>query len=218
MEINTEEKPNLKFLNRKEDPIDFDLSANGEFENPIRAKSGGGASVYADKLNMYNGSQLDECKEGVSLFSFVQFASLQERQISGNDWYNFKAIENLPNDLKYNIRSDSPIEFKKAPSQETFVSVELNINDVLSIFDPVDVFNLNPVRWDNVKKDLNDGWCFSPWVYFKDGEAQLMDGRHRLIALQKYTELTHIPVVIEEKFVNDVLSYLKDLNSSSLTT
>lgn len=164
-------------------------------------------------MNMYNGSQLDNIKNGVSLFSFLQFASLQDPENSGNDWYNFKSLENLPNDLKYNIKSNISIVFKKAPSQEAFESVELCIKDIINLFDPLDIFYLNPVRWDNVKKDLNNGWCYSPWVFFKDGEAQLMDGRHRLIALLKFTEMTHIPIAIEKQHVNNVLKYLSDLNA-----
>ena len=169
-------------------------------------------TVIKDKIQ-YNGSQLDKCNSGVSLFSFIQFASLQDPEKSGSDWYNFKSLENLPNDLKYNIKSDAIIEFKKAPNNQSLVSVELSITDVLNIFDPLDLFDLNPVRWDNVKKDLNNGWCYSPWVFFKDGEAQLMNGRHRLIALLKFTLLTRIPVVIEKKHVNNVLNYLSDLKA-----
>lgn len=158
---------------------------------------------------MYNGCQLDEKKPGVSMFSFVQFACLQDRQNSGNDWYDFKLIENLPNDLKYNINPSSPIEFKKAPGQESFSSIEFDINIVLSIYDQAEMYNLNPVRWDNVKNDLSKGWCFSPWVYFKDNKVQLMDGRHRIVALKKFTNVDSIPVVVRNKEVSAVLRHLQ---------
>lgn len=48
--------------------------------------------------------QLDECNQGISMFSFIQFAYIKDQKNSGNDWYNFKSIENLPNDLKYLIK------------------------------------------------------------------------------------------------------------------
>ncbi|WP_339145196.1 hypothetical protein [Pseudoalteromonas galatheae] len=159
---------------------------------------------------MYNGSKLDEIKAGVSMFSYLQFAYLQDRQNAGNDWYNFERIENLPNDLKYQIEPSSPIVFKEAPGQQAFMRIELDIDIVLSVYDPDEMFYLNPVRWDNVKNDLSKGWCYCPWIYFKDEEAQLMDGRHRIAALKKYTTVKYIPVVVRNEDVKDVLNYLQN--------
>jgi len=159
---------------------------------------------------MCNSKILDEPKYGISLFSHIQFSSLNDPRNSGNDWYNFGCLENIPSSVKYNFLQ-TDIDFIQPPGTSNMVDMRIDLWEGIALMHYEDRFFLNPVRWDRVKRDLCDGWCYKPWISYDEecGKPFLMDGRHRIVSLLKFTNLTTGTFVIEKKYINYIYQYFK---------
>lgn len=147
---------------------------------------------------MWNGSKLEECKPGVSPFFHMSFSFVSDPENAGRDWYNFGCIENMPSCLKFKYPHNE-IEFRIPPGSQNKSLLMIDIWAVIQTIPYEDRFHLNVARWDRVKSDLSDGWCYSPWVTVdsKSGTPELMDGRHRMVALLKFTEHRKIPFIVD---------------------
>ena len=150
---------------------------------------------------MWNGKKLEQSKYGVSAFFNVSFQCLSEPNDLGAEWYNFGCIENIPDCIKYNY-PHSDIEFRLPPASQDKVQLMIDIWDVIGILDYERRFHLNPVRWDRIKSNLSEGWCYCPWVTYneKTNKPEFMDGRHRMMALLKFTKYRKIPFIVEAEY------------------
>lgn len=142
-----------------------------------------------------------------SMYFWVRFFANADPTI-GDEWYNWKALENLPPCGHFDFAQGGSLSFRFAPSTRDFEVVELPILAVLEMMEADQRFNLNPARWHRVKNQIHIGSIEYPWVTAnRSGHPSLMDGRHRLVAMMKFLGLSHAPFVVESKHVEAVKRY-----------
>jgi len=146
-------------------------------------------------------------KPGVSPFFNACFAYLSQMML--DERYDFAALENIPDCIKYEYPS-SNIDFRIPNGLEELVVVELNLSRALETLGK-DCFELSYNRWDRVKMDLSQGWCYMPWMYISEEYGPtLMDGRHRIVALMRILKIDRCPFLVEPEYVEAI----KDFDNS----
>jgi len=120
---------------------------------------------------------------------------------------NFKSIENIP-DCKLFHYNLAPLKFKSAPGNSNFEVIHLPINKVLELLAPHS-YELGSFRWYRVRKQISqDNQIEYPWIYINsDNEVKLMDGRHRLVGMAKFKNMSEAPIQVDSKFKNQILQH-----------
>ena len=104
--------------------------------------------------------------------------------------------------------SDTPLQFISVPGNENFEIIEVSIKDALNLLGG-DAYEIHSERWYKVRKQFSkENKTHFPWVYVdSDGEVQLMDGRHRLIAMMMFKGMEVAPIQVESSVVAQVKAY-----------
>lgn len=120
---------------------------------------------------------------------------------------NFQSIENVPDCelFQYDL---TPLNFKPAPGNSDFEVIHLPITEVLELLAP-ESYELDSFRWHRVRKQISqDNEIEYPWVYVTtDNRVALMDGRHRLVGMAKFKNMTEAPVQVESKYKEQILKH-----------
>ncbi|SPD46709.1 conserved protein of unknown function [Cupriavidus neocaledonicus] len=125
-----------------------------------------------------------------------------------DEWYLFPSISSLPPCMVYDFRSD--IKFELPPGCGDFEVVEIELSNALSALPVDDQLYLNPGRWSDVKKDLSEGWCYTPEMTLcEDGKPKLMNGRHRTVAMIRLLGLDYAQFAVPKEMVGAVRAHLK---------
>jgi hypothetical protein len=145
--------------------------------------------------------------DNVSLFFFRRFWANTDLSV-GDDWYDWKNIENIPTCGIFDFPSPLTLEFDPAPANVEFEFIELPLNAALFTLHEEMRFELNPLRWHRVKKMLSDGRIEYPEMTLnKEGIPVLMDGRHRIVAMMKLMGMEFAPFAVEPAHVAAVRRY-----------
>lgn len=145
--------------------------------------------------------------DNVSLFFFRRFWANTDLSV-GNDWYNWKNIENIPTCGLFDFPPATELEFYPAPANVDFEFIELPLHEALSTLDDEMRFELNPLRWHRVKKMLSDGRIEYPEMTLnKEGSPVLMDGRHRIVAMIKLMDMQSAPFAVAPEHLQAVRNH-----------
>ncbi|SFI01599.1 hypothetical protein SAMN04487959_114134 [Modicisalibacter xianhensis] len=127
----------------------------------------------------------------------------------GSEWYNFKSLENLPPySCKYELDPDNPLSFRRPPGTKDFYVIELPLRAALETMEEEEQFLLNPARWNNVTRDLSEGWCYHPWMSaLPGGRPTLQNGRHRIVTMMRLLGMTSAPFVVEPEHIAAVKAW-----------
>jgi len=124
--------------------------------------------------------------------------------------YDFVALENIPDCVKYEYPS-AALDFRTPMGLEDFAIVELNLSRALETLAD-DRFRLSFNRWDNVKRDLSQGWCYMPWMYVSEEYGpSLMDGRHRIVAMMRILKMERCPFLAKPQYVDAIMEFDKSI-------
>jgi hypothetical protein len=103
----------------------------------------------------------------------------------------FSNINEIPDCNKYSYPNKFNIGFEVPPGlnhESVYKVARMSVEKIFHI-SPFDFLDLHPVRYDRVKEDLSNGFCYMPWMSYKaDNQreyATIQDGRHRIVALLK---------------------------------
>jgi hypothetical protein len=103
----------------------------------------------------------------------------------------FPSLESVPACEKYEYPEKGMVQFEMPPGfkgNDTICVAEMSIRRIFDE-DPLFFLNLHPTRFDNVKNDLSKGFCYYLWMSHKEDNqreyAEVMDGRHRIVAMLK---------------------------------
>ncbi|VVD30911.1 hypothetical protein [Paraburkholderia dioscoreae] len=143
---------------------------------------------------------------GVSMYFYMKFALGGEE--FGDEWYRFPTLEDLPPCLKHDYPTRE-LQFRVPPNCTGFESVTIELQSALDTMPPEDRLHLNPARWSKVKRDLSNGWCYTPYMGLETGAASLTDGRHRIVAMMKLLQLEYAPFSVPREHVDAVRAQLK---------
>ena len=98
----------------------------------------------------------------------------------------FNSIKEIPVCTKYNKPSSiQMLDFRSPLDGCDMVIVKFKIKALLEA-DEEHFLELDPRRYDAVKRSLSEGFLYYPMVYFERAYPKVFGGRHRLIALYKY--------------------------------
>ena len=125
---------------------------------------------------------------GGSMYFHIRFAAGDES--IGDEWYRFKTIADMPPCLKHDYPTRD-LEFRVPSLCRGFELITIDLRSALATLPNDEQLNLNPARWRRVRRDLSEGWCYTPWMGVEQGRARLTDGRHRIVAMMKLLELEH---------------------------
>lgn len=120
---------------------------------------------------------------------------------------NFKDLNNIPECCIFTY-SDEPLEFISEPANKEFEVFEVPIKDALALLDD-EAYEIHSERWYKVRKQFSkENKTHYPWLYVNtDGEVDIMDGRHRLIAMMLLKGMEFAPVQVEPSMVDQVKAY-----------
>lgn len=144
--------------------------------------------------------------DGVSMYFYMRFAAGNET--FGEEWYRFEAMEDLPPCLKHDYPT-LDIEFRVPPICRDFQLVTIDLRSALDTMPASERLHLNPARWSRVRRDLSEGWCYTPYMGVEQGKATLTDGRHRIVAMMKFLQLEYATFSVPPKHVETVRAQLK---------
>ncbi|WP_319640837.1 hypothetical protein [Ralstonia pickettii] len=143
---------------------------------------------------------------GMSMYFYIRFAAGDETV--GDEWYRFKTMADMPPCLKHDYPTRD-LEFRVPPLCRSFETVTIHLRSALATLPESEQLNLNPARWSRVRRDLSEGWCYTPWMSVQQGRARLMDGRHRIVAMMKFLELEYAEFSVEPEHLAAVRAQLK---------
>ena len=144
--------------------------------------------------------------EGVSMYFYIRFAAGDET--FGDEWYPFKTMADMPPCLKHDYATRE-LEFRVPPQCRNFETIKIDLRSALATLPDDEQLNLNPARWSRVRRDLSEGWCYTPWMGVEDGRARLTDGRHRIVAMMKLLELEYGTFSVPSEHLATVKAQLK---------
>jgi hypothetical protein len=146
--------------------------------------------------------------EGISSYLFVRMCADMSPD-DGSEWCDFKALDNLPPySCKYVLDPDTPLVFRRPPGTEDFTIVKLPLSAALECLEEDERFNLNPARWDRVKRQLSEGGCEYPWMSaLPGGRPMLQDGRHRIVAMMRLLGKTTAPFIVEKRHLASIKAW-----------
>ena len=98
---------------------------------------------------------------GVSMYFYMRFAA-------GDEWYRFKTMADMPPCLKHDYPTRD-LEFRVPPLCHSFEIVTIDLRAALATLPDNEQLNLNPARWSRVRRDLSEGWCYTPWMGVEQG-------------------------------------------------
>lgn len=124
--------------------------------------------------------------------------------------HDFKNIENIPSCGLFSY-SELPLSFAPAPGNRDFLIVEVPIKETLELLEGY--CELNSFKWYNTRREMSQlDVIFYPWVSVtSEGEAFLMDGRHRLLGMLLLKGMTKALVNIEEHHLEVVKNHFEKL-------
>lgn len=103
----------------------------------------------------------------------------------------FFSLDSVPDCEKYKYPSKETVKFCMPPGfngDDTVRVAEMSLQRIFNA-DPLFFLDLHPTRFDRVKNDLSNRFCYYLWMsYQKDNKkeyAKVMDGRHRIVAMLK---------------------------------
>lgn len=137
----------------------------------------------------------EDAKRFVTEFYFGALPESQKTETLGK--LSFTSLSEVPDCTKY-PKWTGDFEFKRPPALNE--RMELMTLPIQPILEPCFPFlDLNPARWDLVKKDLSEGWCYVPILDLNGlrDAPNLAQGRHRCAALLRLYGLKEIPFAIE---------------------
>jgi len=140
------------------------------------------------------------------MYFYMKFAAGGET--FGDEWYRFRSMEDLPPCMKYDYPTRE-LEFRIPPLCRDFELVTIHLQSALDTMPPNERLHLNPARWSKVRRDLSDGWCYTPYMGLDEGEVALTDGRHRIVAMMKFLQLEYAPFSVPPEYVDAVRAQLK---------
>ncbi|CAE6840182.1 hypothetical protein [Paraburkholderia aspalathi] len=144
--------------------------------------------------------------DGVSMYFYMKFAAGNET--FGDEWYRFRTMNDMPPCLKHDYPTRD-IEFRVPPICKGFQLITIDLQSALDTMPPNERLHLNPARWSRVRRDLSEGWCYTPWMGVEQGKASLTDGRHRIVAMMKFLQLEYAPFAVPLQHVEAVRAQLK---------
>ncbi|MCP3927275.1 MAG: ParB N-terminal domain-containing protein [Desulfobacterales bacterium] len=120
----------------------------------------------------------------------------------------FQSIDQVPVCTKYEYQKEiNYIPKTMGHIREQSVNT-LQLLNVLNS-DPQFHLDLHPVRYDIVKSAISRGEIDMPWMTIKEnGKIELMDGRHRLVALIK-AGIEECPFIMEKEHEERILNKFK---------
>jgi hypothetical protein len=120
---------------------------------------------------------------------------------------NFGDLSNIPECSIFSY-TDTPLEFISPAGNDDFEVIEVPIKDVLNLLGD-EAYEIHSERWYKVRKQFSqENKTHFPWVYVDmDGEVQLMNGRHRLIAMLTCKGMETTPIQVEPPMVAQVKAY-----------
>ncbi|MGP8289221.1 hypothetical protein ACT3OH_02990 [Vreelandella zhanjiangensis] len=146
--------------------------------------------------------------EDVSSYFFMRMCT-DAFADDASEWYDFMALENLPPySCVYELNVHSPIEFRYPDGTEGFQVIELPLQAAIETMEKEERFNVNPLRWNRVIRDLSEGWCYYPWMTRAHRtRPELQDGRHRILVMMKLLGMKSAPFVVAEEDVETVKAW-----------
>lgn len=103
----------------------------------------------------------------------------------------FPSLESVPECEKYKYPRKEMVQFEMPPGfkgDDTICVAEMSLRRIFGE-DPLFFLDLHPARFDKVKDDLSNGFCYYLWMSHNKDDlreyARVMDGRHRLVAMLK---------------------------------
>lgn len=116
----------------------------------------------------------------------------------GDEWYNWHALENLPACQVFQFPPASELRFRLSPVAEAgeFAIIEIPLQAALDTMLPQMRYQLNPYRWHRVKQQLSQGEIENPEMGYGYSGADLMDGRHRIVAMMRLMGMDRAPFAV----------------------
>lgn len=140
------------------------------------------------------------------MYFYMRFAAGDET--IGDEWYRFKTMADMPPCLKHDYPTRD-LEFRVPPLCRSFEIVTIDLRAALATLPDNEQLNLNPARWSRVRRDLSEGWCYTPWMGVEQGRASLTDGRHRIVAMMKFLELEYAEFAVQPEHIATVRAQVK---------
>jgi len=143
---------------------------------------------------------------GISMYFYQRFAGGGTEP--GDEWYRFEAIDDIPPCALYTFPFQT-LNFKVPPLCHGDELVTIHLQDALDTLAHDERLNLNPARWSRVKRDLSQGWCYTPFMGFEDGSPLLTNGRHRVVAMMKFLGMEYATFSVPPENVDAVSARLR---------
>jgi hypothetical protein len=150
--------------------------------------------------------KLPPVPKGVSMYFYLRFAGGGET--FGDEWYRFESLEDMPPCLKHDYPTRD-LDFRIPPQCRSFELVTIDLRSALATLPEDERLNLNPARWSRVRRDLSEGWCYTPWMGVEEGHVRLTDGRHRIVAMMKFLDLEYATFSVPFEHLATVRAQLK---------
>ncbi|HCA5183399.1 TPA: hypothetical protein MW242_003032 [Acinetobacter baumannii] len=124
---------------------------------------------------------------------------------------NFCNLKNIPDCSLFKFTNE-PLKFISDPVNEGFEIIEVPIRAALDLLDDK-AYELHSERWFKVRKQFSlENETHFPWIFINsDGEVQLMDGRHRLVAMMLFKNMEFAPVQVEPSMLAQVKKYFDEV-------